>query len=234
MDAISGSYFPTALALNSALLGVALHLATFHLYLDNYGWRIAGLWCFSLICAFSMLLRGNDTILAVIQTLSISTAFLLGFFGSTVLYRLLLSPIRGFPGPWQAAVTNFYRARLAIKSNIRLATDIRAMHQRYGDYVRTGPREISILNPNAIPILYGARSQCTKGPWYDHDIMMKEEDKSVFLLRDPSLHSFRRRILDRGFSSKGKMPAKLLSAHVLTFPQLSLITSRAFKKWSTT
>lgn len=198
------SLSPISLAFKWALLGVLLHLATFRQRLDNHGWRLLGLHSIFMVLIFFGASRSRDMLPAAVYTLFTSASFLSGLFTSVVLYRLYFSPIRRFPGPRQAAVTSFYRARLATKSGIRLCTEVKAMHEKYGDYVRTGPREVSILNPNAIPILYGAKSRCRKGPWYDHDMMPREEDKSVFLLRDPAIHSWRRRILDRGFSTRGK------------------------------
>lgn len=193
----------TAAPLASAVFGVSIHVLTDGLRLDNYGWRILGLWNLSLFLAFIVVARSSGTLPAAPQVLSMATAFLLGFFGSTSIRRLFLSPVHKFPGPWQGALTSFYRVHLATRSGVRLFTEIGRLHARYGDYVRIGPREISILNPLAIPLLYGAKSPCVKGPWYDHNPEALEGDKQVHLLRDPVLHSWRRRTLDRGFSSKG-------------------------------
>ncbi|KAB2573294.1 Averantin hydroxylase [Lasiodiplodia theobromae] len=117
------------------------------------------------------------------------------------IYRLVFSPIRNFPGPRLGALSSFYRVYVALRSNIRLFTEVQKLHEQYGDYVRVGPREISILNPSAIPLLYGPKTKCRRGPWYDH-IRGSEEDKHVLNIRDPALHSQRRRVLDRGLSSK--------------------------------
>jgi len=41
-----------------------------------------------------------------------------------------------------------------------------AAHKKYGDIVRTGPREISINAPSAIASVMGAKSDFWRGPWY--------------------------------------------------------------------
>ncbi|KAK7606278.1 cytochrome P450, partial [Phyllosticta paracitricarpa] len=186
----------------AAVLGMSTYLATFRLSLDNHGWRILGFWSSLTLLSFLALSQSYGLSLAAVQTSFIAALFLSGFFGSTATYRLVFSPIRKFPGPPLASLSSFYRVYLASKSGIQLCKEIDVLHQSYGDCVRVSPREVSILNPNAIPVLYGPRSQCLKGPWYDHYAVPAEEDKQVFLLRDRAMHSWRRRIFDGGFSSK--------------------------------
>ncbi|OMP85179.1 Cytochrome P450 67 [Diplodia seriata] len=185
----------------SMILGSSVHVATLRLKLDNHAWHIVGLWDMCLLLLFLVLAPTSGILLAIRQVLLFAFSFLSGFFGSMAIYRLFFSPIRHFPGPRIAALTSFYRVYASIRSNIRLFSEIEKLHQQYGDYVRVGPREISILNPAAIPLLYGSKTQCRRGPWYDH-ISGKEEDKHVLLVKDPATHSWRRRILDRGLSSK--------------------------------
>lgn len=125
-----------------------------------------------------------------------------------------------------AALTSFFRVYASIRSNIRLFTVTEDLHKKYGDYVRIGPREISILNPDAIPLLYGPKTQCRRGPWYDH-ISGREEDKHVLLVTDPATHSWRRRVLDRGLSSKGDIDPIIPSASLSNANQLSPAMSNA-------
>ncbi|KAJ5226531.1 hypothetical protein N7468_007756 [Penicillium chermesinum] len=72
------------------------------------------------------------------------------------------------------------------------------LHTQYGDYVRTGPSEISISDPDAIQVLLGPGSKCTKAPWYDANYPVI----SLHTLRDKKAHDVRRRIWDRGFGAK--------------------------------
>ncbi|KAJ5675976.1 hypothetical protein N7462_008873 [Penicillium macrosclerotiorum] len=75
------------------------------------------------------------------------------------------------------------------------------MHQRYGDFVRTGPREISINRPSAVLTINGPQSSCTKSPWYSH---VSDDSTQISLnsTRDPYVHRRRRKAWDRGFSIK--------------------------------
>jgi cytochrome P450 len=81
--------------------------------------------------------------------------------------------------------------------------DLEDMHRQYGDYVRTGPRELSINRPSAVHAFCGPQSPCTKPTWYSH----VSDDKTQISLnstRDPEVHRRRRRACDRGFSMKGE------------------------------
>jgi len=66
----------------------------------------------------------------------------------------------------------------------------------------SGPREISILDKAAIPILYGASSECRKATWYGQS---GNDDRkvSINMTRDTKLYRSRRRAWDRGLSIKG-------------------------------
>lgn len=59
-----------------------------------------------------------------------------GLFGSVVLYRVFLHPLRIFPGPYMAKISKFWNVMKAAHStNYRLMEDMR---ESYGDFVRTG------------------------------------------------------------------------------------------------
>lgn len=64
-----------------------------------------------------------------------------------------------------------------------------------------GPREVSILDPAAIPIIYGPNTKCTKSTWYSLNGL--DSDKvSIGGIRDPAKYRLRRRAWDRGLSIK--------------------------------
>lgn len=72
---------------------------------------------------------------------SLTEAFLLGasllggLFSSMITYRLLLHPLKSFPGPLGARLTSFW----IIKQNVpdlKFYVKLRNLHDRYGDFVR--------------------------------------------------------------------------------------------------
>jgi len=61
--------------------------------------------------------------------------------------------IQDIPGPFLARFTNlwyFYEAR-----RCRRYLTVHALHQKYGKLVRIQPDQVSIADPDAIPIVYG-------------------------------------------------------------------------------
>ena len=59
--------------------------------------------------------------------------------------------------------------------------------------------ELSIIDPDAIMPIYGPRTKCTKGPWYDATLPLI----SMHQARDKEVHDRRRRMWDRGFNAQG-------------------------------
>lgn len=65
-----------------------------------------------------------------------------------------------------------------------------------------GPREISIRQKSAVPVLYGPNSECLKSTWYGQT-GNDQQKCSIHMTRDYNGHRLRRRAWDRGFSIKG-------------------------------
>lgn len=75
---------------------------------------------------------------------------------------------------------------------------LRRLHKKYGDYVRTGPNDISVADPEAVHIVHGPHTTCRKAPWYDGDYPYY----SLFSTRDRREHGLRRRVWAPAFSDK--------------------------------
>jgi hypothetical protein len=64
-----------------------------------------------------------------------------------------------------------------------------------------GPREISILDKAAIPLIYGPNSECRKASWYTQG--GNDPNKcAVNMIRDGRTYRLRRRAWDRGLANK--------------------------------
>lgn len=68
------------------------------------------------------------------------------------------------------------------------------------DLRSSGPREISIADPEAVKIIYGSQAPVSKGPWYT----LLEPRVPLFMARDKQEHARRRKVWDQGFTTKGK------------------------------
>ncbi|KAF3038407.1 hypothetical protein E8E11_005959 [Didymella keratinophila] len=129
-----------------------------------------------------------------------ATCFNTTVLSSIAIYRLFFHRCRNFPGPLPAKITRFYAAYLSAK-NIQYYKELAKAHEKYGDFVRTGPREISVLRKSAVPLIYGPNSEMRKSTWYGqtgNDL----KKTSIHMTRDHESHKQRRRAWDRGFSMK--------------------------------
>ncbi|KAH8203627.1 hypothetical protein TruAng_002157 [Truncatella angustata] len=110
------------------------------------------------------ILFGSSFLDATIGVSLLSGGFVGGVVLSMVVYRLFFHRLRKFPGPVGAKLTKFYSASLAAKT-VQYHKDVSQMHDRYGDFIRTGPRELCIVRSSAVPLVYGPNTKCRKATW---------------------------------------------------------------------
>ncbi|KAH8706024.1 cytochrome P450 monooxygenase [Talaromyces proteolyticus] len=120
-----------------------------------------------------------------------------GIYLSIILYRLFWHRLSRFPGPFFAKLSNFYVTALSAKK-LHLYEEVENLHKKYGDYVRLGPSELSIADPQAVKYIYGGQAKVRKGPWYT----VLEPRVSLHMSRDKQEHARRRKVWDQAFSSK--------------------------------
>ena len=134
--------------------------------------------------------------LAYRLTFDMTSAYAAGLFSSITLYRAFFHRLRQFPGPAAMRITKFahvYRSR-KLDNYLQLGK----LRKQYGDFVRTGPNELTIFRPDAHTAIHGPQSKCKKHDWYDLTLPMV----SLQTTRDKADHSRRRRTWDRAFSVK--------------------------------
>ncbi|KAF4545568.1 Cytochrome P450 [Lasiodiplodia theobromae] len=115
-------------------------------------------------------------------------------------YRLFFHRLRKFPGPFGAKLSRFY-VTLTSAKKVQYHEEIKKWHEKYGDFIRTGPRELAIVRRSAVNTIYGPQSECGKSTWY---IQVSPDQKkcSIHMTRDFDAHKNRRKAWDRGFSVK--------------------------------
>ena len=105
-----------------------------------------------------------------------------------LIYRVFFHPLNDFPGPFPAKVSKlWYVTQVAPKVDHFKQLD--KMHQQYGEFVRTGPNEISISDPRAVEIVHGPKSRCYKAEWYSIGLPLT----TLHQMRDRSMHDKRRK-----------------------------------------
>ncbi|TGJ87545.1 hypothetical protein E0Z10_g1202 [Xylaria hypoxylon] len=119
-----------------------------------------------------------------------------GLFTSAIVYRQYFHRLRYFPGPWEAKITKLWHVWKCRGGQNHLFID--ELHHKYGSIIRTGPEELTIIDPSAPRVLDGPGNTCEKAVWYDFLL----PEVAVNTTRSKKHHDIRRRIWDKGFSAK--------------------------------
>jgi hypothetical protein len=75
------------------------------------------------------------------------------------IYNRYFHPLRDFPGPFWASVTDFYK--LWILSTKQAHTLGLTYHQKYGPVVRAAPNLLAVSDPLLLPVIYHRRANKT-------------------------------------------------------------------------
>ncbi|KAJ5654227.1 hypothetical protein N7490_001230 [Penicillium lividum] len=142
------------------------------------------------------------TVHVAIFKASLAGASFLGALGaSMVVYRLSFHRLRHFPGPFAAKISRFAVVPDVQKSGLKYHQELEKLHNQYGDFVRTGPRHMSINRASAVLAVHGPQSKCSKSSWYS--IISGNPDLSSTLqIRDHDVHRKRRKVWEKGLGIK--------------------------------
>lgn len=188
--------------IGSALLGVLFHMSIQTVEFEKL--------MFHYLAALLVMAVGLSTLFsafghltwpqAIVKSIIIETVFNLSCLLSIGFYRLLFHRCGRFPGPMGAKLSRFWTSYTSSK-NFQYYKELEKMQARYGDFVRTGPREITVTRASAVNAIYGPASKLLKSTWYGQS--GNDPDRcSLHMVRDPVRHRNRRRAWDRGFAIK--------------------------------
>ncbi|KAI1774678.1 cytochrome P450 [Hypoxylon cercidicola] len=108
-------------------------------------------------------------------------------------YQLLLHPLRNYPGPLVAKLTNGYAGYFAIKRNLHL--QIWRNHQKYGPVFRLGPDRLVFNSATALRDIY-QNERVTKPPTY-LATQSKPNAHSTWNSLDRDMHRRKRKLVGR-------------------------------------
>ncbi|PVH69840.1 hypothetical protein DL98DRAFT_369684, partial [Cadophora sp. DSE1049] len=120
---------------------------------------------------------------------TVNSTFLLVFVLLTLIRRLYFSPLSHFPGPKIAAISNIYLAN-EFRTGRGSHTLLKLHNQYNSDFIRIGPRELSIRNVEAVEAIY--RGKYPRGTFYEVGAINGEFNLNT--QRDYKLHTPWRRI----------------------------------------
>jgi hypothetical protein len=117
----------------------------------------------NLTLSFYLFKSSHNLASTSIQSLTLNATFLFIFVALTIIQRLYLSPLSKYPGPKFAAVTKLWEVNEARQG--RAGPTKKKLHRQYGDFIRTGPNEISVNHVDALDKVYAGKY--TRGTFYE-------------------------------------------------------------------
>lgn len=126
----------------------------------------------------------------------VACTYTTGLFTSIIVYRKYFHRLRNYPGPWAAGATKLWHVWKCRSGKNHLL--IEKLREQYGPVIRTGPEELTIIDPAVPPAVDGPNNPCTKAVWYDFLL----PEIALNTTRSILEHNARRRIWDRGFGPK--------------------------------
>ncbi|CAI6065999.1 unnamed protein product [Clonostachys chloroleuca] len=187
----------------SALLAVLSHHVVFRPYeIDGAAWELVFGYIGSCVALFFLyiLVAGYSFLTAVGRTLLVSSSYNVTLLISILVYRAFFHRLRGFPGPFNARLSRFY-AFSKVAKTVRGCEDVQKLHAQYGDFVRIGPREVSINRPGAIRPIYEPPTRTTRSPWYAQ-VSNDVTKISINSTRVLKVHKQRKKGWERGLGSR--------------------------------
>ncbi|KLO15624.1 cytochrome P450 [Schizopora paradoxa] len=140
---------------------------------------------------------GFETPWTVLSPLITSYAlFYLILSTSVTCYRLSpLHPMYEYPGPLLARISKFWAMWIAFSGRQHVV--YKELHEKHGPFVRIGPNELSISDPNAIPAVLGVGG-LPRGRFYEVHAD-PDAPKNLVVLKGEE-HQNRKRLWKRGMS----------------------------------
>jgi cytochrome P450 len=180
-------------------LGVGSHVFWFHGREHHfYGNSYVATTLLILAGGTSALCKGYGLPLgeAFASTFTVVSCVLAGLYSSLIIYRLFLNPLNRFPGPYWVRLGNL--AWSSQLTGFDSYYQLKALHDKHGDFVRIGSHDLSIIDPEGMDVSYGIRAKAIKSPWYEGSYPLS----SMHTTRSKALHDKRRRVWAPAFSDK--------------------------------
>jgi cytochrome P450 len=148
------------------------------------------------------LLQGSSLVSDTLEEHDISLVALIPalfavWFVGLLLYRWLLHPLAGIPGPFLAQFTGHWRNWHYLRGDWHdVIVDV---HRKYGRVVRIAPNELSLVDEQAIRKLYSHGNHTEKTQWYaTWDV--PQTAPGLFATRDRKEHAFLRKRVSSAYS----------------------------------
>ncbi|KAF2278282.1 cytochrome P450 [Westerdykella ornata] len=187
---------------------VALGLLS-HLVLNNGEWDhkshiLSSAWATAFAVVATIDYLANPLGQSISGAVAVAGHFFAVYFASLVssilIYRAFFHRLRKFPGPFSLRLSKWFSLTYVIPDR-QYYKVTEGLHKKYAsDIIRTGPRELNIIRTDAIPLIHGPTSKCTKGQWYAGSYHI--EGASLQTTRSKQDHKERRKVWERAFNAR--------------------------------
>ncbi|GAA5983503.1 hypothetical protein JCM10908_000311 [Rhodotorula pacifica] len=130
--------------------------------------------------------------------LALSTPLILVFLYIAIPFFTTHASLQKYPGPTAAKFTRLWLAKQT-RMGYRSAK-VHEEHEKYGKFVRIGPKEVSINDPAALPVVYAHGNGSLKSDFYNAFVASKV--RGLFNTRDRAEHTRKRKIVSHTFAPK--------------------------------
>jgi cytochrome P450 len=143
-------------------------------------------------------------------------------------------PLSRIPGPLYARFSRLWMVQHSVAGDMH--TTMIALHKKHGKLVRTAPNEVSISDPKAIKLIYGAGTKFRKSDWYS--VWQGHRKFDLFGGRDEKVHGQHRRLISSIYSldQLKKLEPGVDTAISLFIKQVDELTKRGelidMSKWA--
>jgi cytochrome P450 len=185
-----------------ALTAVVAATSVHHLVLRKGEWHlwatsIIETWLGSVVVIYAIEVALCGLKAAMINTLAFVASFTLALLLSIGAYRLFFHRLGSFPGPKLLALSKLWHAVECFPGS-QNHLFLERLRKEYGDFVRTGPTEVTIFDPEALVAVDGPRSKTTRSDLYD----LLQPAVGLAHMRDQDAHDKRRRLWVQAVSAK--------------------------------
>ncbi|KAK1764005.1 cytochrome P450 [Phialemonium atrogriseum] len=162
-----------------------------------------------------------EVLLSIVDLVHQHWLFLIvGLVSSWLLANRYLTSLRKIPGPFLASCTRLPRFFAVLRGRPH-EWELR-LHRKYGRIVRTGPDLVSVGDPAAINLIYGASDKFKKSPFYIPFMVYDDEGllPDPLVLSDKTLHTRMKRNAYNAYSMGSMLQLE---------PLVDGVTERFFK-----
>ncbi|KAF2169488.1 hypothetical protein M409DRAFT_20702 [Zasmidium cellare ATCC 36951] len=114
-----------------------------------------------------------------------------------IFYRLSLHPLAHFPGPFEAKLSGSWRNRHYWQGQWH--EDVVQLHKKYGPAVRIAPNELSLVDADALRLLYNHGTKAVKTDWY-WVWQAPNAGPALFSALDKNIHAYLRKRVSAAYS----------------------------------